>query len=116
MEFALALLAAAAQPLPTDQTATIFTMTSTDGEAFVCADLIEAKQLTEWQARQWILGFWSGLNVAFGVSGVAPDDVGKSTTSSGIMGEIKALCSRQPAQPLPEAVRDVYLRMRNSGL
>lgn len=116
MKLALVLLAAATQPLPTSESATVFAMTSNDGEAFVCADLIEAQQINEWQARQWILGFWSGLNVAFGVSGVAPDDVGKSTTPSGIVGEVKALCSRQPSQPLPQAVRDVYLRMRNSGL
>lgn len=100
---------------PNYDTANIFQMITSSGARYVCADLNDARSADEWQARQWILGFWSGLNIAYGVSGNSRPDVGQTSTPNGVIGEVKLQCHRTPSASIPDTVVSVYEKFRASG-
>ena len=52
-------------------------------------------------ARNWALGYWSGLNVASGVN------VGAQTDRAGVLAEIAVLCKVEPSLQLSFAVARV---------
>ena len=57
----------------------------------------------------WILGFWSGLNVAIGA------DVGKTTDAMGIIAEVERFCSENPTVSMGMATAKVYVSFENAG-
>lgn len=78
------------------------------GNRYVCADLTQRNPDYMSGEGQWILGYWSGLNVAFNA------DVGESTTSSGVYGEVKVHCASHPSLSISQATTDVYKRMKGA--
>ena len=52
----------------------------------------------------WILGFWTGLNAAFGRS------VGKTTTPQNIVGVIERRCATVPERTLGEVTLATYVQ------
>ena len=75
-------------------------------EEVVCADLPEIDAVTVGKVNYWILGFWSGLNVA--KNGL----VGDKTTASGVVGEVKLYCASHPSMGLAQATLDTYATMK----
>lgn len=63
------------------------------------------KVLTE----NWILGFWSGVNVGNPVS----RDVGSGTDSAGIVGEVRLYCTKHPSVLVARAAAEVYIQLAN---
>lgn len=57
----------------------------------------------------WILGFWTGLNAAFGRS------VGKSTTPQGIVAEVERRCATLPTRTLAEVTLATYSQAATLG-
>jgi hypothetical protein len=76
------------------------------GQSYVCADLNDARATTTDTVGSWILGVWSGMNIAFSAN------VGQSTTSTGILGEVKFYCVSHPSLDLANAINNTYLKMR----
>jgi len=56
----------------------------------------------------WILGFWSGANVA------AWKSVGSTTDAHGVIGEVELVCRKQPSLLLATAVWQVWKAMKNA--
>jgi hypothetical protein len=52
--------------------------------------------------QTWILGFFSGHNYA------KAHKVGQSTNASGIIGEVKKICTAQPTMRLRDATKEAY--------
>ena len=52
--------------------------------------------------QTWILGFFSGHNYA------KAQKVGQSTNASGIIGEVKKICTAQPTMRLRDATKEAY--------
>lgn len=92
------------------QNAVVFQPVERTNEHTVCVNLETNQLLKENQLRQWILGFWSGINVGSGIQGGA-FDTGHSLTSDGIIGEIKLYCKQHPSTELTRATIDVFKNM-----
>jgi|SRR5665213_498392 len=60
--------------------------------------------------RNWVLGYWSGLNV-----NAAHPAVGVHSDAEGIWGEVKKICVAEPSTPLSSAVMDVYTQFERDG-
>lgn len=69
-----------------------------------CASWLSTK-LSESMGRNWLGGYWTGLNVANGV------DVGHATDPEGIFGAVAVVCKAEPDLTLSEAADKVYRRM-----
>ncbi len=93
-------------PLAAKQT--LFAITRSGAE-FVCADLNDMGATTTDTVGSWILGFWSGINVANDAR------VGGSTTSNGVVGEVKLHCRKHPSKSLGQATFDTYQAMKKAG-
>lgn len=76
------------------------------GVEIVCADVPEIDAATTAKVNYWILGFWSGLNAA--KNGL----VGDSTTTNGVIGEVKLYCTSHPSMGLAQATLDTYANMK----
>lgn len=61
------------------------------------------------QGSEWALGFWTGLNLAFGKK------VGSHTDAPGVLGEIEKVCRDSPSLVLIEAARRAYADMSIAG-
>lgn len=90
---------------PASASGTVFSLT-VGNNSYVCADLNQRNPGAISPEGQWVLGYWSGLNVAFDA------DVGASTTGNGVYGEVKLHCASHPSKSLTDAARDVYLKMK----
>jgi hypothetical protein len=61
----------------------------------------------ETEGRWWIAGFWTGRNMQNGGNG----QVGSSTDSEGIIGEIKRICQAEPSLLLINVAARIYVEM-----
>ena len=61
-------------------------------------------------ADGWLLGFWTGNNQAG-----ETHNVGKSTDSRGIVGEVAKACQDQPSVSLFETGKQVFDRLKKEG-
>jgi hypothetical protein len=52
--------------------------------------------------QTWILGFFSGHNYA------QAQRIGRSTNASGIIGEVKKICTGQPTMRLRDATKEAH--------
>lgn len=58
----------------------------------------------DFEGKAWILGFWSGLNVAS-----RNHSVGDNTDGPAILAEVALICKAKPSITLQKAVIDHYL-------
>lgn len=56
--------------------------------------------------RPWVMGFWTGQNLAYGAS------VGYTTDLAGIMGEVEIECAKAPSDELIDGVAKAYIRLK----
>lgn len=99
------ILLALALNLPGSAFALQTTFTPTlKGNRVVCADLTAGE--TDVVLKMWIMGFWSGLNIAENAR------VGDSTEANGVVGEVRLYCSLNPSASLLNATYATYLRMK----
>ena len=98
-------VAAPAQSGP-PRTAFIFNVQNERGATLVCADVTE-KGLGD--AELWVTGFVSGMNAA------KFQMVGHTTTTSGLLGEVKLYCAKHPSDRLMNAVVKTYEQMKAAG-
>ena len=66
-----------------------------------------ATPTSETEGRWWIAGYWSGRNM----QNAARGQVGSSTDSEGIIGEIRRMCLAEPSLLLINAAARVYVEM-----
>ena len=66
-----------------------------------------ATPASDTEGRWWIAGYWSGRNMQNGARG----QVGSSTDSEGIIGEIRRACQAEPSLLLITAAARVYVEM-----
>jgi hypothetical protein len=70
-----------------------------------------------YEGEVWILGFWTGLNVAnaslAGQGFVGHGSVGHGTDAQGIFAEVRKVCAARPSMTLSSAVFTVYSEMAN---
>ena len=59
--------------------------------------------------QNWILGFFSGHNYG------SVQRVGQATNASGIISEVKKICTAQPTMRLREATKEAYGNIWDSG-
>lgn len=57
----------------------------------------------------WILGFWTGMNTA------TASQVGRSTDTKGVLGEVKLYCDAHPSATITEATTVTYQRLKSEG-
>ena len=76
-----------------------------------CADFMSNPEHL-FQGSVWILGYWTGLNVA-GPEG--SHMVGQHTESEAIIADVKKACQAEPKIPLYGAIQHVYDRYRTEG-
>lgn len=108
MIFLVGMAMAAAVPAQPGQprTAFIYNPQNERGATLVCADVTE-KGLGE--AELWVTGFVSGMNAA------KYQSVGHTTTTSGLLGEVKLYCTKHPSDRLMNAVFRTYEQMKAAG-
>ncbi|KQM57299.1 MULTISPECIES: hypothetical protein [unclassified Sphingomonas] len=82
------------------------------GQPVVCADLNDGDQDLREVMRQWIIGFWSGMNVG---ERAQAGSVGRNTSASGVFGEIALFCKSHPSMLIDQATFAVRERMRKAG-
>jgi hypothetical protein len=70
-----------------------------------------ANAATEQAGNNWIVGFWSGLNL----NSQTRHDVGKTTDGFGIVALVKKKCSDDPTSMLLGTTVDVYDSLEKSG-
>lgn len=56
--------------------------------------------------RPWVMGLWTGLNLAYRAS------VGHTTDLAGIMGEVEIECAKAPSDELIDGATKAYMRLR----
>jgi len=78
-----------------------------------CATWLSSPE-SEFQGFTWLLGYWSGMNVASGVSG-HQGMVGSTTDSQGTLAEVKKVCARQPSLLLVNATQVVFEQLQKDG-
>jgi hypothetical protein len=66
-----------------------------------------ATPASETEGRWWLAGFWTGRNMQNGSNG----QVGSSTDSEGIIGEVRRVCEAEPSLQLVTAAGHVYVEM-----
>ncbi len=74
-----------------------------------CASYLQDRSMRI-NADGWILGFWTGSNRAG-----AEHDVGHSSDSRGIVGEVARVCRGQPSVSLFETLKQVFDKMKADG-
>jgi len=66
---------------------------------------------TENEGATWILGYWTGRNMAN-----APDRmVGSNSDADGLTGEIKKTCVQEPSTRLMDAIERTYIVFQKAG-
>jgi len=60
--------------------------------------------------RQWILGFWSGLNYSKAAGG----NVGRGSDADGVIGEVRLICTNSPSDNVATAVLQAYQKLERS--
>ena len=98
------LAAVSSDPLSARPT-TMFPVTWHGSKVF-CADLNKMGKTPPDVVGYWIVGMWTGLNVA----GASPE-VGNSTTAAGLVAEVQLWCIDHQSESLTEAVLDTYEQM-----
>lgn len=88
------------------QEAFVFEMETAEGSTLVCADINE-RGLAE--AASWVTGFVTGMNAADSAM------VGQTTTTSGLLGEVKLHCEQHPSDTLMNASYATYQRLKKQG-
>ena len=74
----------------------------------------ESMSATEFQ--QWLLGYFSGANVAYGQRSKRGDVTTGATVLPGKLAELVLnKCSQNPAQPVSKAADEVYSELRQSN-
>ena len=60
---------------------------------------------------QWILGYWSGVNV------LNPDNhlVGMNSDAEAIFGEVKKICRAEPSTTVNDATARIYYKFQQDG-
>jgi hypothetical protein len=64
--------------------------------------------------RVWIIGFWSGLNMATAHRTGRNSMAGGDTDGPGIVGEVRKECSSSPSTSLSQAIVNVFYRMKKA--
>ena len=67
--------------------------------------------IKEYEGKAWIYGAWSGMNFKNQSNHV----VGDSTDAEGIVGEVKAMCFKEPSLPLRSATYQTYVRLERAN-
>ncbi|MDP3406593.1 MAG: hypothetical protein Q8S03_18030 [Brevundimonas sp.] len=95
--------------------ALIFAATLQSGLVFggltSCASWLETPS-NEAQGYQWIIGFWSGRNIEASFAGREFAQVGHSTDSAGIVGEVRLVCQASPSKSLAGATIETFNRFK----
>ena len=102
----MAIAVAAPEQAGKPQTAFIYPPQNERGATLVCADVTE-KGFGE--AELWVTGFVSGMNAA------THQSVGHTTTTNGLLGEVKLYCAKHPSDRLMNAVFQTYEQMKAAG-
>jgi hypothetical protein len=79
------------------------------GQPAVCADFLKGEAEHDEAFRQWLLGFWSGMNVGERSSA---GQVGRSTSATGIIGELALFCESHPSLAIDQAAFAVRQKFR----
>jgi hypothetical protein len=66
---------------------------------------------TESAGANWILGYWSGMNVFHSDNHM----VGSKTDGDAIIGEVRKICNQSPSTNLNEAISAVYLNFQRQN-
>ena len=69
----------------------------------------------EGQTQIWIMGFWSGLNLANNVIKNEAGSVGNTTDADGIIEEVRKVCTEQPSTGIANAIYQVYEQFLSTG-
>lgn len=75
---------------------------------YSCATAFEPENVD--QTRNWVFGFWSGVNNTRGLR------VGARTDGDGVMGEVRRVCTTRPAILLYVAVDQAYANLLRQRL
>ncbi len=84
------------------------------GGGISCATWLSSPS-SEQTGREWLLGYWTGMNAAAARGGSHNGGVGESTDVNGIVGEVRLVCEQEPSRSLIAATQDVFLRFRREG-
>ena len=103
---AMALHLTGSAPAGQERAAFVYNPQTARGTPLVCADVTE-KGFGD--AELWVTGFVSGMNAA------TYQMVGHTTTTSGLLGEVKLYCASHPSDRLMNAVFQTYERMKAAG-
>lgn len=94
--------------------AVIFRPTEQPNVKTVCVNFVNGSAAHDNQLRQWIVGFWSGMNVGAMING-GRVDVGEDITPDGLLGEVKLYCQQHPSTDIPRATMETYMKFLKSG-
>ena len=102
-------LAAAAPPrslkeLPWSYPPTVGNPDGTERHVASCATADTSITVSGNAISYWILGFWSGMNNALG------KQIGRTTDTAGLLGEVKLYCDAHPSATVTEASLMTYLK------
>ena len=79
-----------------------------------CAKWLSTPAL-EIEGNDWILGFWTGVNVGTFFAGGGRGNIGHSTDAFGIIGEVKKLCLNSPSQLVSTTASVVFHEFVKAG-
>jgi len=74
-----------------------------------CANWLSTPEY-ERDGNEWILGYWSAVNLLNENHGV-----GRNTEGPGIIGEVRKVCVAEPSTRLSDAVARVYRNLAKAG-
>lgn len=87
----------------------VWTLTH-NGESVTCATVFSPtsplNEVGRAQAREWIIGYLSGLNVA------AHANVGTGSDAEGMVGEVRLYCESHPSMELIDAVDGAWSNLQ----
>ncbi|MHA0319035.1 hypothetical protein ACXY7D_11935 [Sphingomonas melonis] len=92
------------------QSSTVFAPTRS-GQTIVCADYNSGSELLKLAVDNWVVGYFSGINVGVKAQGGTNFQTGENTTASGLVGEFKLICATNPSNPISLAAAKLYAKM-----
>jgi hypothetical protein len=83
---------------------------TTNGETQTCATVFDPASGVGFNdgEKQWILGYFSGLNAGSGL------DVANQSDANGIIGEVRLYCEAHPSALLPDAVLNTWRKLKGA--
>lgn len=95
------------------QNARTFQILTSAKQPYKCVDVTKASPEDPEPVRQWIIGFWSGMNVGERLS--SGGDVGATISANDIYNEIKLYCQKTPSLQLEQAAFNVRQNIKAAG-